>query len=381
MSDQRDPGGEAQAGHPRHIDPERGGLGGLGAQQQLAGQQPEFPGPDEVDTRRPGHAGQHGVPGQDPSPTYYDLPVLKEPVWIWSVPAYFYVGGAAAGAALLGAVAQLADRDGHATLIDRCRWVAMGGTVLSTAFLIEDLGRPARFLNMLRIFRPTSAMSVGSWILAINSTAAGASVVLPRLGLRRLGDSAGLGAGAFAPMLGTYTAVLISDTAVPVWQATRRSTPALFAASGLVAATSALELLDHDERDEVLLRRLGTGAKVADLVASEAVEHEADRLERVGRPLHEGASGAMWKTAKACIAGSLAVSLLPVPRGWRRWRRRLSAVLGSVGSLVTRFALFHAGTASARDPRATFEAQRAGHGAAEVTGRPAVTGPGMQDDR
>ena len=307
--------------------------------------------------------------GGDGSPTYYDLPTLKEPVWIWSVPAYFYVGGAAAGAALLGAVAQLADRQGHATLIGRCRWVATGGTVLSTALLIEDLGRPARFLNMLRVFRPTSAMSMGSWLLAANSTAAGAAAVLPRLGLRRLGDAAGLGSGALAPALGTYTAVLISDTAVPVWQATRRSTPALFAASGLVAATSALDLLEHDERDEVLLHRLGTAAKVADLAASEVVEHAADRLERVGRPLHEGASGAMWTAAKSCIAGSLVVSLVPVPERWRRWRRRLAAVLGTAGSIATRFALFHAGTASTRDPRATFEQQRAGRGAAEVTGR------------
>ena len=303
------------------------------------------------------------------SPTYYDLPVLKEPVWIWSVPAYFHVGGAAAGAALLGAVAQVADREGHATLIERSRLVAAGGTALSTALLIHDLGRPARFLNMLRVFRPSSAMSMGSWLLAANSTAAGAAALLPRLGLRRLGDVAGLGSGALAPALGTYTAVLISDTAVPVWQATRRSTPALFAASGLVAATSALDLLDHGERDEVLLHRLGITAKVADLAASEAVEHEADRLERVGRPLHEGVSGALWTVAKSCITGSLVVSLLPAAGRWRRWRRRVAALLGTTGSIATRFALVHAGIASSRDPRATFERQRAGHGTAEVTGR------------
>ena len=218
-------------------------------------------------------------------------------------------------------------------------------------------------------------MSVGSWILAASGVAAGGSAVLPRLGLRRLADVAGLGSGALAPALGTYTAVIFSDTAVPVWRATRRSMPALFAASGLVAATSALELLDHDERDTALLRRLGTAAKAVDLVASEAVEHDADRLERVGRPLHDGASGAMWKTAKGCVAGSLAVSLVPVPRGWRGWRRRLSAVLGTVGSLTTRFALFHAGVSSSRDPRATFEQQRAGRGAREATGRAGVVGP------
>lgn len=309
------------------------------------------------------------------SPTYYDQPAIKEPVWIWSVPAYLYTGGLTAGASLLGAVAQVVDRPGHARLVDRCRWLAAAGAVLSTGFLIHDLGRPARFLNMLRIFRPSSAMSVGSWTLASAGGATGAAAALPRLGLRRLGDVAGLAAGALGPPLGTYTAVLLSDTAVPVWQATRRSMPALFGASGLVGAVSALELLDATAREERLLWRLGTVAKVAELAAGEAVEQEADAVEEVGRPLHHGASGALWRAAKACVAGSLVAAAVPVPSGWRPWRRRLAATLGTAGSLTTRFALFHAGKASARAPRASFAQQRSGRGAAEITGRAAVTAP------
>lgn len=308
------------------------------------------------------------------SPTYYDLPAIKEPVWIWSVPAYLFVGGAASGAALLGAVAQMVDADGHATLVGRCRWLAAGGTALSAALLVHDLGRPARFLNMLRVFRPTSAMSMGSWLLAATSSAAGAAVALPRLGMPRLGDAAGAGAGALAPALGTYTAVLLSDTAVPVWQHTRQTTPALFAASGLVAATSGLQLLDHPARDERLLHRLATTAKMADLAAHQAVERQADAHPRVGRPLHEGASGAMWKASAGCVAASLAMSAVPVPRRWRRLRRRVSALLGVAGSLTARFALFHAGNASARDPRATFEPQRRARRAVTDTGTPASLG-------
>lgn len=304
--------------------------------------------------------------GTGESPTYYDQPAIKEPVWIWSVPAYLFVGGAAAGAAVLGAVAQLADRRGLDRLVRRSRDVAMGGTVLSTAFLIHDLGRPARFLNMLRVFRPSSAMSMGSWTLAAIGTASGAASVLPRLGLPRLGDAAGLGAGVLGPPLGTYTAVLLSDTAVPVWSATRRQTPALFAASGLVSAAAALDLFEQSGREEAVTRRLGIVAKVADLAAGEATERAADEVERVGRPLHEGASGAMWKLAKGATAASLAASLLPVPPRWRHVRRRAAAVLGLTGSVSLRFALFHAGLASARDPRATFEQQRSGRGAAEL---------------
>lgn len=304
----------------------------------------------------------------DASPTYYDLPAIKEPVWIWSVPAYFATGGAAGGAALIGAVAQLADRDGLDGLIRRCRIVATAGTTLGTAFLIHDLGRPSRFLNMLRVFRPSSAMSMGSWTLAASSAANAGSLLLSRLGARRLADLAGLVAGALAPVMGTYTAVLISDTAVPVWQATRRTSPVLFGASGLMGAVSVLELVDAEAREERIVRRIGLVAKFADLAAGEGVERAADQVERVGRPLHEGVSAALWKLAKSCTAGSLAVSLLPVTATRRRARRRTSAALGVIGSLASRFALMHAGTVSARDPRASFEQQRSGHGAAEVAG-------------
>jgi hypothetical protein len=357
----------------RQVDPEQTLLTGEAAGQQRAPDQSGYPVPrPDADHRRPDRA----IEGSDPGPSYYDQPVIKEPVWIWSVPAYFYSGGLAAGAALVGAAAQIVDRDGLDRLITRSRWLAMAGTTTGTAFLIHDLGRPARFLNMLRVFRPSSAMSMGSWTLAASGTAAAAAAVLPRLGARRLGDVAGMGVGLLAPVLGTYTAVLISDTAVPVWQATRTSMPRFFAASGTTAAASALELFpDVGDRDAAIVRRLGITSKVADLVTSELVQRRADAVERVGRPLHEGASGAMWRAAKGCTAASLALSLLPVPQRWRRARRLTSAVLGTAGSMLGRFAVFHAGTSSARDPRATFHLQRQGGGAAEVEGHAAVTGP------
>lgn len=293
-------------------------------------------------------------------PTYYGQPLLKEPVWIWAVPAYFYAGGVAAGAALVGAVAQLADREGLDRLVTRSRWLAAAGTSVGTGLLIHDLGRPARFLNMLRVFRPTSAMSMGSWTLTATGTSAAAATILPALGLRRLGDAAGLGTGALAPVLGTYTAVLLSDTAVPVWQATRTSLPRFFAASALVATSSALDLFpDVAPREAAITRRLGIVAKVADVVAAEQVQRHADEVERVGRPLREGASGALWKGGKAATIASLGVSLVPVPPRWRARRRVLSAVLASAGSLLARFAVLHAGSRSARDPVASFARQRA----------------------
>src|SRR5207237_1714315 len=80
---------------------------------------------------------------------YYGLPLIKPPVWTWEVPAYFFVGGAAGAAAVVGAAARIAgaDRD----LVRHARWIAAAGAALSTPLLIGDLGRPKRFLNMLRV--------------------------------------------------------------------------------------------------------------------------------------------------------------------------------------------------------------------------------------
>jgi len=265
-----------------------------------------------------------------PGPTYYDRPAIKEPVWIWSVPAYFHAGGVTAGAALLAAATQhRADLAGFTT---RCRWLAAGGAALSTAFLVHDLGRPARFLNMLRVFRPTSAMSMGSWTLA---------------------------AGVGAPVLGTYTGVLLADTAVPVWQHTRHTLPPLFATSALASTTAALELLGLDGQAERITHRLGTGAKLAELAAATAVERDAAAAgPAVARPLHEGVSGQLWQASKVLTALSLLVSLLPLPR---RTRQLLTGTLGTLAGLALRFGVFRAGFISARDPHATFAPQRAHH--------------------
>src|SRR5205823_11154878 len=147
--------------------------------------------------------------------TYFDRPVLKEPVWIWAVPAYFSVGGVAGAAAVLGAAAQLLGHDELRGLVRRCRVIAAAGTALGTAFLIEDLGRPGRFLNMLRVFRPTSPLSVGSWVLAPAAVLSAGSAVLPG----PIGDAAGLGSGALGGPLATYTSILLTNTAVPVGEA------------------------------------------------------------------------------------------------------------------------------------------------------------------
>jgi hypothetical protein len=127
--------------------------------------------------------------------------------------------------------------------------------------------------------------------------------------------------------------------------------------------------------EQRVVRRFGVMAKVAELVAAEAVSKVLEPQPRGADPLKRGVSGALWTASKWCVAASLVLSLMP------RRARRLSGLLGTLGSLGTRFAIYRAGFPSARDPRATFEAQRAGFGGAEVTGKSAVFSAGHVSER
>ncbi|HZD79355.1 MAG TPA: NrfD/PsrC family molybdoenzyme membrane anchor subunit [Actinomycetota bacterium] len=364
---------ERNAGDGRNIDPATGILEGEASEQVVPTRRAFIEGSPEFDvwTQGPPIAADGKRAAE---PTYYDRPAIKEPVWIWAVPAYFYAGGAAGAAAALGAVAQGIDRRGMATLIERCRWVAGIGGGIGTGLLIYDLGRPERFLNMLRVFRPTSPLNLGSWILAGATPASSGAAALSHADglLGALGDVGGMVGGSLGVPLAGYTAVLLSNTSVPLWQETRRTLPALFYASAVSSAACLLDLFHLNRREIAVVNRFGNAGKAAELALAEALERDAFRIPEVGAPLRHGVSGALWRGAKALTGASLAVSSAP---GTWRWKRALSGVLGTAGAIALRFALFQAGKVSARDPRTTFRQQRQGHGAEEVTGQSAIAGP------
>lgn len=360
------PDGLAPERDGRYIDPGLAILAGEAAGQHTKPSdeiRPQAPVSDEVPSQRHDRG----------DPTYYGQSVIKEPVWLWTVPAYFYVGGVAGGSAVLGAVAGGLDGTRLNGLAKRCRWVAAVGTLVSAGLLIADLGRPERFLNMLRVFRPTSPMSVGSWVLAGTASLSGAAAILSEAGgvLRRAGAVAAYGAGVLGMPLAGYTAVLLGSTAVPFWQQARRTLPPLFIGSAMAGAASLLELTPLNHQEEGVVHRFGAMGKVAVLAAMTAVELQVSRVEPVAKPLRAEVGGALWSATKALEAASLLASLLP---GRSRLRTIAAAALGTAAAIALRFAVFHLGKASAHDPRATFHQQRAGFGGAEVTGHPAITG-------
>src|SRR5215213_8614330 len=248
--------------------------------------------------------------------SYYDRPIIKAPVWKSpDVPLYLFLGGAAGTSSILGA---MADLSGRPTLTRVSRLVAGGGSIASVAFLVHDLGRPERFLHMLRVIKPTSALSVGTYILSPFSAAAGATAAVELLGwFPRLKRFGGIVSALFGGPMATYTAVLLANTAVPSWRAPHKQLPFVFAGSAMAA---------------------GGGITMVFTPVAEA-----------GRPR------TMLRAAKACTAAGAGLTVLA---GRTRLGAVASGTLLAAGSLLTRFGVFDAGMASARDPKYTVVPQQ-----------------------
>jgi hypothetical protein len=300
---------------------------------------------------------------QTSDPAYYDRPMLQESIWGWAIPTYYYVGGLTGASLALGAAVMLRRDPELETLVNRCHLMGFIGATISGGLLVYDLGRPERFLNMLRVFRPTSPMNMGAWILTgAAATATGAVLFRRRSGfLRRLGTACGFAAGLFGLGLATYTGVLVANTAVPLWQQSRKVLPALFGASAVASVGCTFDIFWENEKQRRITNLFGNVGRVAELASEIAMERQASVVPRVGRPLKHGLSGLMWRSSELLMAASLLVSVLP---GQTRSKRVAAGVLGTLGSLLLRFTVERAGDASARDARASFHQQRVGHGAA-----------------
>ena len=267
--------------------------------------------------------------------SYYELPLLKPPVWTWEVPAYFFVGGAAGAAACIAFTARLARRD--ARLIRHAQWVAATGAVASGPLLVADLGRPERFLAMLRVFKVRSPMSVGAWLL----TAFGATSAATILFRGRLRDVASFASATTGLGMATYTGVLIGVTAIPIWSAHAILLPKHFAASALASAVSILELLGHRDR---ALNNLAKLAAAFESAAGFYLEHRKE-----AKPLLTGENGVTTRLASA-FAGPIPL-LIRLLYGRSQRARQAAAVSALLGSYLTRAAWVEAGRTSALKSR------------------------------
>jgi Polysulphide reductase, NrfD len=289
--------------------------------------------------------------------SYYGKPILNAPVWeARDIAGYFFLGGLAGGSSLLAAGADLT---GRRELSRAAKAGAAGAISLSLAALVHDLGRPARFINMMRVFKVTSPMSVGTWLLSGYAPAAGVAAASAFTGrLPRLGAVATAGAALLGPAVAAYTAALVSDTAVPAWHDGYPEMPFVFTGSAAMAA-GGLGLLAAPAGESAPARHLALLGTAMELSAFERMTR---RVGMTAEPYHEGRGGAYVKAGKALGAlgatGAAVTGIVPMGGRTRRVAAALSGAALMAASVATRWGIFHAGLASARDPKYTVVPQR-----------------------
>ncbi len=311
--------------------------------------------------RKGGGRGRDGDPTVEDAEfqSYYGRQIVKSAVWKTpDVPLYLFLGGAAGSSAVLGAGAEFT---GRPALARTAHLIAGGGAIASVGFLIHDLGRPERFLHMLRVFKPTSPLSVGSYILSPFSALTGAAAALtiaekldwvPRwVKTPALRKTAGVGGAVFGGPMAAYTAVLLANTATPSWHEPGTS-----------------------------CRSCSPGRAWPPAAGCAWRSPRSTRPARRARPPSSGRPSSWprctrWRTTTASSAsrttsggpGSCCGSPRPAPRparvgaavlGGRRWGAVASGALLAAGSALTRFGVFDAGMASSKDPKYVVIPQR-----------------------
>jgi len=294
------------------------------------------------------------IPVASTATGYYGIPMLKEPQWSWEIPVYFFVGGAAGAAAVVAQFAQLTGA--KAEIVRDARTIAAIGSILTPALLISDLGVPSRFLNMLRVFKVQSPMSVGVYIVS----GFGPTTILAKVAnylrtnsssamLKVLESTSGLFSALFGLGMATYTGVLIGATAIPVWNENIDSLPIHFALSGLGAGVSALQLMGHE--DSRSLNMLGIAASLGETMEGVKLESAP---KAANEPLKRGISSVITRlggvlSGPVPLVLRLAAALASEKRSKQLVRAASAATVA--GSFFTRLGWIRAGHASAKDYR------------------------------
>jgi hypothetical protein len=282
--------------------------------------------------------------------SYYGRSIVKPPVWKPEIPWYFFTGGMGGASAALAFAASLARN----RQLERRAWaIAFAAVNVSPALLVADLGRPERFVNMLRVFKLTSPMNVGAWLLATTGGAVAPSTAHGLLGrFPRLGPSSKPAAAVSGMAMSTYTAALLAHTSIPVWSEARGELPFAFAGSAAASAGGAAALLTP-AASAGPARRLAIAGAALEGASSVLMER---RLGTLGDPYRSGRAGRFAKLARAMTVSG---GLLMAAAGRRG--RVTAAAAGALllgGSACYRWAVFSAGFQSAEDPASVVRSQR-----------------------
>jgi formate-dependent nitrite reductase membrane component NrfD len=302
---------------------------------------------------------------------YYDYPVVRRPVWTWEVPAYFWLGGMAAGAYVTSSLAQAFGSPEDRRSSAGGYFVAAAALVPCAPLLIADLGRPDRFHHMLRIFKPLSPMNFGAWTLtgftpvAFARAAAHAAdrgllpgplAALGRIAPRRPMEVAG---SALGLALAGYTGVLLAATNVPLW-AKSKLLGGLFMASALASGSASVTLqAARCGAPDASLHRLARVESSASLGELAMLTGYLVQSGRTARPLTRGRFAVPFWLGAVGLGAVLPLTLHGYAgrRGGRALQSlsQAAAVCTMAGSLALRWSIFEAGKASSADQAASFE--------------------------
>ncbi|HEY7321736.1 MAG TPA: NrfD/PsrC family molybdoenzyme membrane anchor subunit [Candidatus Binatia bacterium] len=303
--------------------------------------------------------------------TYYGQPVLNPSHYGQLVATYLFIGGIGGASQMIATIADVCGREKNSFVVRAGRYLALGGALAGPAFLIADLHTPERWYNMLRIFRRTSAMSIGSWTLAGFGTLSAITAALQFLAdrlrrpfYRRAAQATALPATAAGMIVATYTGTLLGSTSIPLWARASRRLPALFGISAAATSAAMLSLIaEIDGAPDQTKRRLEKFALItagAELIASNRLEWRWER-ENLAGPIKQE------PIASAYRLGYQGLGLLfPLivhglnyitKRRSERWSM-VAAIATLAGGYLLRSIILRAGKESAQRPEDYFQITR-----------------------
>ena len=321
---------------------------------------------------RPDATAGRGEERPGEASTYYSMPLIKKATWSWEIMLYFFLGGLAGGSFLVSTLADLLGSVEDAALIRAGRFIALICMIISPILLIKDLGRPERFHHMFRVLKLRSAMSLGTWAITVFGICCGLTTAhqlakdgllnwfpllarfmkaFPVKVLEVIGSVFGL-------VVASYTGVLLSATAVPVWARARHILGPLFLSSGLSTALASLSLLLSLGRSKQdTLERLDSAEIITVATELGLISTLPRVLGPLAKPLFKGRVGVLFM---AGIMGSGLLVPLFTRLGWKLTRKPMPRALNIVvslmvlvGGILLRYTWIVAGRGSADDPQAT----------------------------
>lgn len=342
-----------------------------GNQPRKQGNTPTLITPDQG-----GYMAGRGERWKGKASNYYNIPLVNKAHWSWEIVLYFFLGGLAGGSFLVSSIASLLGFEKDESTIRVGRYLSFISILISPVLLIKDLGRPERFIHMLRVLKLRSVMSIGSWTLSIFAVFCSLATAhqaakdgllngfpfvarlmkaLPIKAIEIVGSLFGI-------VLASYTGVLLAATAIPVWARARTILGPLFFTSGLSTALAAISLilsLGRGNRNKNTLERLERAEIIAATTELGLISALFPTLGRLGKPLFTGRNGILLLGG---TVGSGLIAPLLLRLGWKIARKsapskvdNIASLLVLVGGLILRYVWIDAGRKSADDPQATHE--------------------------